>query len=279
MSQNLLIELFVEELPPKALKTLSESFASSIFEGLKARGLTSESSTFTAFATPRRLAVHINAVASKGEDKSVQQKLMPVAVGLDGFGHATPALLKRLAAFGMDASAVPSLKRMVDGKAEALFVDTTIRGANLAEGLQKSLAEMQAKLPIPKEMTYQLTDGWTTVAFVRPAHGLVALHGSEVVTVSFLGLAAGRTTQGHRFEASQGMVSLRNADSYSQQMDKEGAVIASFVARRQDIATQLQQAALKTGFEPIHDDALLDEVTSLVERPNVLTCQLESEYL
>ncbi len=278
MAKNLLVELFVEELPPKALKSLSDTFSSSIFEGLKSRELTTAESNLKSFATPRRLAIHVTNLADKAKDKAVQQKLMPANVGLDASGNATPALLKRLSALGMDASAVGSLKRAMDGKAEALFVDTTVKGMTLAEGLQKSLEEMLTKLPIPKEMTYQLADGWSTVKFVRPAHGLAALYGSEVVPVSILGLNAGRTTQGHRFE-SRGTITLKDADSYPEQMENEGTVIASFETRKNEIAKQLQAAAAKTGLRPIEDDALLDEVTSLVERPNVLTCQFETEYL
>ena len=279
MTKNLLVELFVEELPPKALKALSDAFSASIFDGLKTRELISVDSKVTSFATPRRLAVHVSNVADKANDKAVQQKLMPVAVGLDGKGEATPALLKRLAALGMDVTAVPSLKRAPDGKADALFVDMTVRGATLSEGLQKSLDEMLSKLPIPKEMTYQLADGWSTVKFVRPAHGLVALHGADVVAVSILGLEAGRTTQGHRFEAPVASISFKDADSYAQQLETEGAVIASYDARRESIAKQLAVAAQKTGLKPIEDEALLDEVTSLVERPSVLVCEFETEYL
>ncbi|HTE43044.1 MAG TPA: glycine--tRNA ligase subunit beta [Steroidobacteraceae bacterium] len=279
MAKNLLVELFVEELPPKALKSLADAFSASIFEGLQSRELVGGESKIAAFATPRRLAVHITNVVEQAKDKAVRQKLMPVAVGLDGTGNATPALLKRLAALGLDAAAVSSLQRAQDGKAEALFIDTTAKGLTLVEGLQKALEEMLTKLPIPKEMTYQLADGWTTVKFVRPAHGLVALHGSDVVPVSLLGLTAGRTTQGHRFEAPQATLTFKDADTYASQLENEGAVMASFEARRTEIVKQLQGAAAKTGLKPVDDDELLDEVTALVERPNVLTCQFETEYL
>src|SRR3569833_1513843 len=194
--QNLLVELFVEELPPKALKKLGEAFANGLLERLQAQGLASPQSQRTAFASPRRLAAHITDVATQAADKPVSQKLMPVSVGLDASGNATPALLKRLGALGADASAVSRLKRAMDGKAEALFYDSVAKGATLAEGLQQALAESIAKLPIPKVMTYQLSDGWTDVKFVRPAHRLVALHGADVVPVSALGLQAGRVTQG-----------------------------------------------------------------------------------
>src|SRR5258705_7496919 len=140
-AKNLLVELFVEELPPKALKMLGEAFATLLTDGLKSRELSSPESKITAFATPRRLAVHLTHVVEKAQDKAIQQKLMPVSVGLDANGEPTPALLKRLAALGVDAAAVPKLKRQPDGKAESLFLDSTARGATLVDGLQKSLEE------------------------------------------------------------------------------------------------------------------------------------------
>ncbi len=276
--KNLLVELFVEELPPKALKKLGESFAATLVTKLKASGLVDET-TVTPYASPRRLAVHVTNVAAKAADKPMQQKLMPVAVALDANGQPTPALLKKLSALGADASVVPTLKRAMDGKAEALFLDSIVPGATLAEGLQAALEAALAALPIPKVMGYQLADGWTTVNFVRPAHKLVALHGADVVPIGVLGLTAGRETHGHRFEAKNLLVSIRDADSYAQQMESEGAVIASFAARRIEIEKQLKAAAAKEGLQPIDDEALLDEVSALVERPNVLTCQFEQEFL
>ena len=278
-TKNLLVELFVEELPPKALKNLGEAFAAVLTEGLRAQGLAGAHSATTAFASPRRLAAHVSAVSAFAEDKAVSQKLVPVSVGLDAAGNPTPALLKKLASLGADASAVPTLQRKVDGKAEALFFDSVVKGATLAEGLQKALAEALAKLPIPKVMQYQLADGWTSVNFVRPAHGLVALHGADVVPVTALGLSAGRETHGHRFEANVDPVMLQHADHYAEQLDTQGSVIASFAARHGEIVRQLNAAAAKHGLTPIDDAALLDEVTALVERPNVLTCRFEEEFL
>jgi glycyl-tRNA synthetase beta chain len=278
-TKNLLVELFVEELPPKALKKLGEAFAATLAASLKASGLAGDAAVVTSFASPRRLAAHLATVAAKAADRQVLQKLMPVAVALDAAGNATPALLKKLAALGADASVVPTLKRQPDGKAEALFLDSLVTGATLAEGLQVALEAALAALPIPKVMTYQLADGWTSVNFVRPAHRLVALHGAEVVPVGVLGLSAGRETQGHRFEAKNLVVSIKDADSYAQQLESEGAVIAGFAARRAEIEMQLKAAAAKEGLQPIEDDALLDEVTGLVERPNVLSCQFEQEFL
>jgi glycyl-tRNA synthetase beta chain len=285
-TKNLLVELFVEELPPKALKKLGEAFSSVLANSLKAQGLAAADAAVTHFASPRRLAVHVAYVASQAEDKSVSQKLMPVAVGLDASGNASPALLKKLQSLGADASAVAGLKRVQDGKAEALFFESQVTGASLAEGLQKALEEAIAKLPIPKVMSYQLESGcelpgWTSVSFVRPAHGLVALHGADVVPLKVLGLHSGNTTQGHRFEAAVSPVVIVHADSYAQTLAKDGAVIANFAERRADIVRQLAAAAAKVGggCKPIDDDALLDEVTSLVERPNVLICEFEPQFL
>ncbi|WP_298927470.1 glycine--tRNA ligase subunit beta [uncultured Ramlibacter sp.] len=280
-TQNLLVELFVEELPPKALKKLGDAFAGVLFEQLKAQGLASTESKLTAFASPRRLAAHVSAVAAAAADKAVSQKLMPVSVGLDASGQPTPALLKKLQALGADASAVAGLKRAMDGKAEALFYDSNARGASLAEGLQKALNEAIARLPIPKVMTYQLADGWTDVKFVRPAHSLIALHGSAVVAIEALGLKAGNTTQGHRFEAAKPLVTIAHADAYAQTLEQDGAVIAGFAPRRAEIVRQLADAAAKVGngARAIEDEALLDEVTGLVERPNVLVCEFETEFL
>ena len=278
-TKNLLVELFVEELPPKALKKLGEVFAQTLAQSLINSGLAASTVTVTPFASPRRLAAHITDVAAVAADKAVAQKLMPASVGLDADGNATPALAKKLAALGADASAVANLRRENDGKADILFYDSMAKGATLAEGLQKALEAALAALPIPKVMTYQLADGWSSVNFVRPAHGLVALHGTDVVPLSILGLTSGRATHGHRFEAAVDPVVFANADEYAAKLATEGAVIASFAERRAEIARQLEVAAAKAGGKPIDDDALLDEVTALVERPNVLIGQFEQEYL
>ena len=288
--KNLLVELLVEELPPRALKKLGEAFASQLAEQLGSQGLLGTDSVVTAFATPRRLAAHITQVWLKAADKAMQQKLMPVSVGLDVNGRATPALIKKLEALGADmadpVAAVAALRKAPDGKTDALFYDSLVTGATLDIGLQKALQEAVDKLPIPKVMSYQLeTDcelpGWSSVHFVRPAHGLLALHGSTVVPVKVLGLKAGNTTLGHRFEAMVSPVLVADADSYTATLARDGAVIASFAERRAEIARQLDRAAAQVGngARPIEDDALLDEVTGLVERPNVLVCEFEAQFL
>ena len=300
-TQNLLIELFVEELPPKALQQLGRAFSSVLFEQLKAQGLTDAHSAVTAFASPRRLAAHITAVSTLAADKAVQQKLMPVSVGLDANGQATAALLKKLQALGVGPEVLAHLKRAPDGKAEALYYDSIVKGVSLVDGLQKALNEAIAKLPIPKVMSYQLeTDcelpGWSSVNFVRPAHSLVALHGSTVVPVKALGLTAGNCTQGHRFEAKVSPVVIATADAYADTLANEGAVIASYEDRSREMIRQLRAKAkqchavleVERGMQAhseadmdqvLLDNALVQEVTALVERPNVLVCAFEKQFL
>ena len=289
-TQNLLVELLVEELPPKALKKLGLSFGAQLLDTLRAQGLCTEATQLTTFASPRRLAAHITQVHAQAPDRAVQTKLMPASVGLDAQGQPSVALLKKLQSMGLDGPAVQAglsqIKRMSDGKADVLYYDSVVSGATLTQGLQQALEQTLAKLPIPKVMSYQLHSGcefpgWSSVSFVRPAHGLIALHGATVVPVQALGLTAGRCTKGHRFEASVEQANLRHADSYAQQLLDEGAVIASFEERRAEIVRQLAQRAaeLGGGCTPITDEALLDEVTALVERPHVLICEFEKQFL
>ncbi len=327
MTKNLLVELFVEELPPKALCKLDHAFSQGLLDGLRARGLAGLDSVLISYATPRRLAVHITNILSQAADKAVSQKLMPVAVGLDVHGKPTPALSKKMQALGLTEADVSKLTQVNDGKADVLMFDSMVKGAALTDALQATLEEALAKLPIPKLMSYQLADGHTTVQFVRPAHGLIVLHGEVIIPISVLGLTANRITQGHRFEAKVPSISITNADSYAEQLKNEGAVIASFTERRAEIFEQLKLGAHKASvpvgigslggpsikqvspqvqnqildafakafeakvlghnvkkivnddLKPIEDDALLDEVTALVEQPNVLLCKFESEFL
>ena len=298
-TQNLLVELFVEELPPKALKKLGLAFATALADSLKAQGLAAADAAVTDYASPRRLAVHVAGVAAQAADKAVSQKLMPVAVGLDASGQATPALLKKLQALGTGPQALSGLQKRMDGKAQALYFDSTVRGATLADGLQKALLDAIAKLPIPKVMSYQLErdcelPGWTTVSFVRPAHGLLALHGSAVVPVQALGLRATDSTQGHRFEAAVSPVRIAHADEYAATLARDGAVIASFDERSRAMVRALRSEAKRLGrrleVEALHlsDDeaeaallqnALVQEVTGLVERPTVMVCSFDAEFL
>lgn len=288
--RNLLVELFVEELPPKSLAQLGAAFSGVLAEQLKVQGLMADEGKVQTFATPRRLAAHMTHVLDKAVDKAVQLKLMPVSVGLDAHGQATPALIKKLQALGVDVgnpnAAVAALKRAMDGKVEALFHDSMVQGASIVVGLQKALEEALAKLPIPKVMQYQLENdcalpGWSSVHFVRPAHSMIAMLGDQVLPIKALGLSAGNSTRGHRFEAKQAKVIVQHADRYEDTLETDGAVVASFEKRRAEIVRQLAAAAAKAGagVKPIEDPALLDEVTALVERPNVLICQFEKQFL
>jgi glycyl-tRNA synthetase beta chain len=300
-TDNLLIELFVEELPPKALNKLGIAFAEGLMTSLKAQGLTAEGALVTSYASPRRLAAHITQVNSEAADKQVQHKLMPVSVGLNAEGQATPALLKKLQSLGLSPEAVAQLKRAPDGKAEALFYDSLVQGVLLTPGVQAALDETIAKLPIPKVMSYQLEancelPGWSSVKFVRPAHGLVAMHGSQVLPVKALGLTAGNSTKGHRFEAKLAQVVFPHADDYAERLAQDGAVMANYEARSRDMIRQLRERAkqcqamleVERGMHTLIDaeienalleNALVQEVTALVERPNVMVCSFEKQFL
>jgi len=286
MNHSLLIELQAEELPPKALSSLSNAFAQGIFNSLLQQGLLGSDSQLTPFATPRRLAAHISHVSAKAADQNIQVKLMPVSVGLDAQGQATPALLKKMQSLGMDAQQVPHLAQKMDGKALALFIEQAQIGVSIQQGLQVALDHSISHLPIPKLMTYQLDKdcalpGWDSVSFVRPVHHLVALFGEQVLAVTTLGLTAGRKTLGHRFEAQAASIDISHADHYEQELLEQGAVIASFDKRKVQIQQQLLQVAQAAGegLKPIQDEALLMEVTGLVEKPNVLLCQFDKAFL
>ncbi len=285
-NKNLLVELFVEELPPKVLKKLGEAFGDAIFNNLKKLNQLEDGSKLTTFATPRRLAAHITEVLPIAVAKPVKIKIMPTSVAFDSDKKPTPALVKKLQSLGLEYilnvnSSVWEERISIenDGKSDVLFHTDVAAGFPLQLNLQASLNEALAKLPIPKVMTYQLADGWSSVNFVRPAHGLVAMHGSSTIAISALGLNSSNITYGHRFEAKNKKITLNHADSYAEQLLNEGAVIAGFAERKVEIARQLTAAAAKENLKPIEDDALLDEVTALVEMPNVLLGQFEKEYL
>jgi glycyl-tRNA synthetase beta chain len=278
MTQTLLIELLTEELPPKALAKLGKAFADGILNGLKSRDFLEADSVATSFASPRRLAVSITKVRAVSPDKSIREKVLPVSVALDAAGNGTPPLAKKLAALGFPNLTVADLERAVDGKAESFFYTYTAAGSALQAGLQASLEDSVAKLPIPKVMSYQRPDG-ATVQFVRPAHSLLALHGSTVVPLTLLGLTASNTSLGHRFlmaDSTQPIV-IASADAYADTLTKEGKVIASVEARKEKIrADLLAKAGSDTVLMP---EALLDEVSALVEWPVVYECKFEDEFL
>ncbi|HEY2607311.1 MAG TPA: glycine--tRNA ligase subunit beta [Paraburkholderia sp.] len=272
---TLLVELLTEELPPKALARLGDAFAESIAQRLAARDLIEGELSFERYATPRRLAVTIKNVRAVAPEKHVREKVLPVSVALDKDGQPTAPLAKKLAALGFPDFSVNDLERAQDGKAEAFFLRYAAPGATLADGLQDALNEALSKLPVPKDMTYQRPDG-TNVKFVRPAHRLTALHNDQVVPVSALGIDADDTTLGHRF-LSEGFVQIQHADAYSETLMHKGRVVANFADRKETIRTHLLAQA--NGDQVVMPEALLDEVTSLVEWPVVYSCRFEDEFL
>jgi glycyl-tRNA synthetase beta chain len=282
--ESLLVELLAEELPPKSLPRLAQAWSHGLEQALRAQHLLLPQSQATVYATPRRLAVHISSVQAQAPRQQQVMKLMPVKVGLDAQGQPTAALRKKLQAVGAPDVDVQTLQRANDGKAETLQLVREVAGATLLEGLQWALDDTLAKLPIAKVMTYQLhrhcrLPGFSNVRFVRPAHGLVALHGKQVVPVQALGLQAGDCTLGHRFESLVPVLKLAHANDYASQLAENGAVIASFDERRATIDRQLHAAAERAGLQVLSDDDLLNEVTALVERPHVVTCSFDPAFL
>ena len=278
MSASLLVELFTEELPPNALQRLGEAFGDGILNGLIKAQLKTRGPAKQVFATPRRLAVLIPDVLSKAADRADSKRMMPSRVAFGADGKPSAALAKRLQKEGASSD---RLERRMEGDAEYVFLNQTIPGATLAAGLQAALEDTIAELPIPKVMSYQLADGATTVQFVRPVHGLIALHGAAIVDVSVLGLKAGRIAHGHRFQGVKN-ISVAAADAYEDALAAHGRVIASFGARRAEIVRQLggHAAALNSSLGPELDSApLQDEVTGLVEYPTVYVGEFGAEFL
>ena len=276
-ARTLVVELLTEELPPKALKRLGEAFAEGLASRLRNDDFLTDASAVVGYATPRRLAVAITHVRAVAPDKPFREKLLPVSVAFDASGNPTPALTGKLRAKQLSHVDPKTLLRESDGKVECLFYADIAKGGPLASALQLALDETLAKLPIPKVMSYAGPgSARNDVKFVRPAHRLVALHGTEIVPVAALSLHAGRTTSGHRFLARDDLA-LVTADSYAPTLEAEGKVIPSFAARRANIVVQLEGAAGDA--TPIMPDALLDEVTALVEWPAVYAGTFDAAFL
>ncbi|SDI41031.1 glycine--tRNA ligase subunit beta [Propionivibrio dicarboxylicus] len=271
---TLLVELLTEELPPKALSKLGEVFSAQIHTGLAARKLTTAGDAYQWFATPRRLAIQVPGVLAVAPDAKVTEKIMPVAVALDAAGQPTQALLKKLEAKGIPTSEIAKFEKRMDGKAEALFYEATVKGVALDDVLAGIVADALKKLPIPKLMRWGDSDH----QFVRPVHGLVQLHGSRVVPGEVLGLKSRAITLGHRF-LSSGEIAIGNADAYADLLKTQGKVVVSFAERKSIIAAQLdaKAAELKATINP--SEGLLDEVSSLVEWPVVYVGEFEAEFL
>ena len=280
MKHILLVELLTEELPPKALSRLGDAFATAMFNGLSSRALLDEGASFTAYATPRRLAVSIQGVLTASPDKQIREKVLPVSVALDKEGQPAAPLTKKLAALaaqaGRESIALSELERASDGKAESFFFTYTAPGQTLASGLQVTLEESIAKLPIPKLMSYQRPSG-DTVHFVRPVHGLIAMLDDKVVPLSILGLQSSQATLGHRFLSRKPSLTITSANRYAEILEEEGRVIASYEIRKEKIRAALQS---KAGNDHIlMPEALLDEVSALVEWPVVYECRFDEAFL
>jgi glycyl-tRNA synthetase beta chain len=271
---TLLVELLTEELPPKALQRLGEIFAQQIHAGLAGRKLVAADAAHQWFATPRRLAILAPGVRAEAPESTVFEKIMPVSVALGADGQPTPALKKKLEARGIPLDAVAGFEKRPDGKSESFFHQAIAPGARLDEVLPGIVAEALKKLPIPKVMRWGDSDH----QFVRPAHGLLMLHGERVVPGEVLGLASRGFTRGHRF-LSSGDIVIERADAYADTLKTQGRVVASFAERRASIAAQLDAKARELSAAIHPSDGLLDEVTALVEWPVVHAGEFEAEYL
>ncbi|EGV38577.1 glycine--tRNA ligase subunit beta [Neisseria weaveri] len=270
MTQTLLIELLTEELPPKALNNLGNSLAASIVEGLEKEQLIEGTAEYTAYASPRRLAVQVKNVKAAQADRLVVKKGPSVAAGMKD-GMPTKALEGFARSCGTD---IAGLKIDNDGKQDVYAYEFTQQGQPLAALISDILAQAVKKLPIPKVMRW----GSSTHTFVRPVHGLVVMHSADTVPASVLGLNSRSHTLGHRF-LSSGDIVFPNADSYAEKMRHEGKVIPSFAERKAAIQTALNEQAGRLNATVAADEALLDEVTALVEWPVVLEAQFEEHFL
>lgn len=278
---NLLIELLTEELPPKSQKQLGVAFARSVKEFLVKHHLANETSEDSVFSTPRRIGIYLKDVKDEAANQNTSIKLMPASIGFDVSGKPTEALLKKLHGIGLDQKAVSLIVKKNESNNEVLYIDKDLEGAKLKDIIAECISSSLTRLPIKKMMSYQLSDGWTTVNFVRPAHGLIILHGANIIKTNVLGIESNRSTLGHRFESKKEVIEIQHADEYKEQMKAEGNVIVSFEERKTLIKNSLNDKAtnLSNQLTPINDEDLLEEVTALVEYPNVLVGEFESKFL
>ncbi|WP_293765051.1 glycine--tRNA ligase subunit beta [uncultured Aquitalea sp.] len=270
MNATLLIELLTEELPPKALEKLSISFAQTITDELKKLQFVAADASANVFASPRRLAVQVPAVASVQPDQTVVRKGPAVSAGMKD-GQPSPALAGFARSCGVDVSALSTVH---DGKQDVYAYESVKKGESLSAVLADIVSLALKKLPIPKLMRWADYD----YQFVRPVHGLIMLWGETVIDGELLGLKSRNATRGHRF-LSSGDVFVEKADDYARVLFEQGKVLASFDARRELIRKRLNDAAAVHGATIAADDALLDEVTALVEWPVVLEAGFEAEFL
>ena len=269
MSQDFLVELGTEELPPKALLKLSTAFTASVKAGIEAEGLSF--SEVKPYATPRRLAVVVEALA---DSTPLNEEVIwgpPVKIAFDAEGRATKAAIAFAAKNKLE---IDQLKTENDGKIDKLVCRAQVGGVATTTLLAGIVAAALAKLPIAKRMRW----GASRTEFVRPAHWLVMLYGDDIVDASVLGLTSGRLTRGHRFHCHQ-TLSITSPSHYASLLGEEAYVIADFAYRRSVIETQVKEQAQRVGGQAVIDADLLNEVTALVEWPVALTGRFEERFL
>jgi len=277
---TLLIEFITEELPPMSLKELGEKFGQLIAEGLQKQNLI-KNHEIRVFSTPRRLGVKILNVAEKSENQKKLIKLMPDKIGFDEESIPTKALMKKLQSLNETDEAISRIKKEDESGQKILYLEKDIEGINLENILSEIIDNCINHLPIKKMMSYQLEDGWTSVNFVRPVKNLLVLHGKKILKVSSLGLEANNKSFGHRFESKEEILTIDHADNYEKILLETGRVIPNFDQRKEKIYKDCIFAAesFKDKLHIIDDEALLNEVTALVEMPNVLTGSFEDRFL
>jgi len=277
---TLLIEFITEELPPISLKELGQRFGQLLMQGLQEQSLVNDSD-MRVFSTPRRLGVKILNVADRSEDKKKLIKLMPEKIGFDEKGQSTQALSKKLQSLNETDEAISRIKKEDEKGQTILYIEKNIAGINLEDILSKIINDCINQLPIKKMMSYQLEDGWTSVNFVRPIKNLLVLHGKKIPKVSLLGFEANNKSLGHRFESKEKLLNIDHADNYERILLEKGGVIANFNQRKEKIYTDIILAAksFKEELHIIDDEALLNEVTALVEMPNILIGSFEERFL
>ena len=277
---NLLIEFVTEELPPNSLKELGEKFGQLISQGLQEQNFIENADTIV-YATPRRLGVKILNVAEKSKDEKKLIKLMPTKIGFDENNKPTQALLKKLKSLNESAEAVQKVIKKTEKNQEILFIEREIYGKTLEEVLSEIIKNSINKLPIKKMMSYQLEDGWTSVNFVRPIKNLLTIYGSKTLKVSSLGVVANNNSFGHRFESKKSILTIDHADNYEKILLEDGGVIVNFNKRKEKIQKDIVSTTDSFN-EKLHvedDEDLLNEVTALVEMPNILTGSFEEKFL
>ena len=268
-TRDFLVEIGTEELPPKALPDLEAAFREGVTSGLAAAGLAHGG--VESFATPRRLAVLVRALATRQPEQEIKRRGPPVSTAFDAAGTPTRAAN----AFADSCGAtLAELTRVKEGKGEFLFYAGRKTGADTAGLLPGIVQTALEKLPIPKRMRW----GAGEAEFVRPVHWIVLLFGADTLPATLLDVQAGNTTRGHRFHAPAPIVLAAPAD-YEGALATRGKVIAGFAARREKIRTAVEAKAKEIGGRAILGDVLLDEVTALVEWPVPIAGRFEERFL